>query len=105
MMKIQISFLMITLGLLGSTPIWAADAQSPGPATIAKGATTTAASQKVHYKSGKDVNFEDTLIHGQLQKPELLIVTGNGAETSDGLLRLRENFLDRMSMGLGEDVQ
>ena len=60
---------------------------------------------KVRYRSGKDVNFDELLINGQLKRPELTVVTGNTAQGTDGLLRLRENFIDQTQMDLGEQVE
>jgi hypothetical protein len=68
----------------------------------AKPAATEAG--KVRYKSGKDVNFEELLIQGELKRPELSVVTGNVRQGSDGLLRLRENFVDRITMDAGEEM-
>ena len=62
-----------------------------------------AAAGKIHYKTGKDVNFEELLIQGQLKRPEVSVVTGNVRQGADGLLRLRENFLDRVSQDAGEE--
>jgi hypothetical protein len=59
---------------------------------------------KVHYKSGKDVNFEELLIQGQLKRPEVSVVTGNVQGGEDGLLKLRENFLDRVATDAGEEA-
>lgn len=56
----------------------------------------------VRYKKGKDVNFEDLLINGQLRRQDITVVTGNDTQTTDGLLRLRENFLDRTMSDFGE---
>ena len=67
-------------------------------------AAPQAASGKIHYKSGKDVNFEDLLIQGQLKRPEVSVVTGNVHQGADGLLRLRENFLDRVASDAGEEI-
>ncbi len=58
---------------------------------------------KVHYSAGKDVNFEELLIQGQLKRPEVSVVTGNVKQGADGLLRLRENFLDRVTSDSGEE--
>lgn len=79
---------------------------APAPATVpgADGAVAAPAG-KVHYKAGKDVNFEEMLIQGQMKRPELSVVTGNEAQGADGLLRLRENFLDRMAEDFGESNQ
>jgi hypothetical protein len=58
----------------------------------------------VKYKAGKELNFEQLVIEGQLKRPELSVVTGDGDEGSNGLLRLRENFVDRMAEAAGEDA-
>jgi hypothetical protein len=58
---------------------------------------------KVKYTEGKDVNFEELLIQGQLKRPDVSVVTGNVKEGADGLLRLRENFLDRVTSDAGEE--
>jgi hypothetical protein len=58
----------------------------------------------VKYKAGKDLNFEQLVIEGQLKRPELAVVTGDGDENGNGLLRLRENFVDRMAEAAGEDA-
>jgi hypothetical protein len=58
---------------------------------------------KVSYKGGKDVNFEELLIQGQLKRPEVTVVTGNAAQGTDGMLRLRENFIDRLAEDAGEE--
>jgi hypothetical protein len=60
---------------------------------------------KVKYKGGKDVNFEELLIQGQLQRPEITVVTGNSQEGTDGLLRLRDDFLDRVASDFGEATE
>jgi hypothetical protein len=58
----------------------------------------------VKYKSGKDLNFEQLVIEGQLQRPELSVVTGDSDENGNGLLRLRENFVDRMAEAAGQEA-
>lgn len=62
------------------------------------------ATGKVKYKSGKDIDFEELLIQGQLKRPEISVVTGDNKKGSDGLLRLRENFLDRVASDSGEEI-
>jgi hypothetical protein len=62
-----------------------------------------ATNSKVKYSAGKDVNFEELLIQGQLKRPDISVVTGNVKEGADGLLRLRENFLDRVTSDAGEE--
>ena len=73
----------------------AADAEAP---------KADAPKPNVKYRAGKTVNFEEMLIQGQLRRPEISVVTGNTAEGSDGLLRLRENFYDRMKAEGGEET-
>lgn len=62
----------------------------------------SSAQKGVRYKKGKDVNFEELLIQGQLKRPEISVVTGNTAQATDGLLRLRENFVDKITSDFGE---
>ncbi len=77
-----------------------------GGVPLASGAETPAnPAPKVKYTSGKDVDFEKLLIQGDVKQPELSIVTGNVQQGTDGLLRLRENFTDRISMDAGEELK
>lgn len=70
------------------------------------GATEKAATpEKIKYRAGKDLNFEALLIEGQNKRPELSVVTGDSDSTMNGLLRLRENFVDKMTADLGEGAQ
>jgi len=57
----------------------------------------------VHYRAQKEVNFEQLLIQGDIQRPEVSVVTGNEVQGTDGLLRLRENFVDRIAQDFGEE--
>jgi hypothetical protein len=66
-------------------------------------AQAVAPAPKVTYKGGKDVNFEELLIQGQLKRPEVTVVTGNETQGTDGMLRLRENFIDRLAEDAGEE--
>jgi len=68
-------------------------------------ASDSAPTAQVKYKSGKELRFDELLIQGQMKRAEMSIVTGDPAELSDGLLRLRENFLDHAAADLGEEVQ
>jgi hypothetical protein len=68
-------------------------------------APPTLSQPKVRYKKGKDVNFEELLIQGQLKRAEISVVTGDAQDGTDGLLRLRENVLDRVAVDAGEEVQ
>jgi hypothetical protein len=58
----------------------------------------------VKYRQQKDVNFEALLIQGQLKRPEVSVVTGNTPQGADGILRLRENFNDRIAAEIGQEV-
>lgn len=59
----------------------------------------------VRYRKAKDVNFEELLIQGQLRRQEIAVVTGDAQDGTDGLLRLRENFLDRVADDAGEEIR
>jgi hypothetical protein len=72
--------------------------------SVVRAANEEEAAKKVKYKAGKDLNFEQLVIEGQLKRPELSVVTGDNDEGGNGLLRLRENFVDRMSADAGEEV-
>jgi hypothetical protein len=68
-------------------------------------ASAPAPAPKVKFKKGKDVDFEALVIQGQLKRPEIAVVTGDGGQGTDGLLRLRENFADRMAIDFGEEAK
>jgi len=74
-------------------------------AGAANAATTKADEPKVKYKAAKQLDFEQLVIEGQLKRPELAVVTGDSDENGNGLLRLREDFKDRMALSSGEGVQ
>lgn len=67
--------------------------------------TNSETKANVRYKTGKEINFEELLIQGQLKRPEISVVTGNESRDTDGLLRLRENFTDRIAIDFGEKVK
>jgi hypothetical protein len=83
---------------------WAAT-ESMATGAGASSTASTANTTTVKYKSGKELRFDELLIQGQMKRAEMSIVTGDPAELSDGLLRLRENFLDHAAADLGEEVQ
>lgn len=68
-------------------------------------ANTDAEKGKVKFKNSKEINFEELLIQGQIKRPEISIVTGNENKEEDSLLKLRENFTDRMAMDFGEEIK
>lgn len=56
-------------------------------------------------KDVRNIQFESLLIQGQVQRPDLSMITGNGEEESDGLLHLRDNFTDLMAADQGEVIE
>lgn len=60
---------------------------------------------RVKYRGAKEINFEKLLIEGELKRKQISVVTGNAPDGTDGLLRLRENFLDRVAVDVGEEVR
>ena len=61
--------------------------------------------RKIRYKSSKEINLKEILIQGKIERPNLSVVTGSIANDNSGLLRLRKNFLDRISMDFGEEIK
>ncbi|MCC6277114.1 MAG: hypothetical protein IT289_04265 [Oligoflexia bacterium] len=88
-MRWLVSFLLVSTQSFGSTPA----------ANVSNGQES-----KVKYKAGKDLNFEELLIEGQLKRPELGVVTGDEDQNQNGLLKLRENFVDRIAADSGEEA-
>ena len=74
-----------------------------GTVQAAQDATSNSVTQ-VKYRSGKEIRFDELLIQGQMKRAEMSLVTGDQAEFSNGLLRLRENFLDHAALDLGEEI-
>jgi hypothetical protein len=68
------------------------------------GSVSMAAEGEVKYKGAKDLSFEELLIEGQLKRPEMGVITGDEDQTGNGLLRLRENFNDRMTAEAGKEA-
>ena len=60
---------------------------------------------RIRYKSSKEINLKEILIQGKIDRPNLSVVTGSVAKENSGLLRLRKNFLDRISMDFGEEIK
>ncbi len=73
----------------------------------AKAAETPEAKKepKVRYEKGSDLDFEALLIKGQESRPEVSVVTGNVNQGGDGLLRLRSDFLDKVTVDFGEKLE
>lgn len=87
---LEASFGLVVWGILVATALASASSE---------------VSQGVKYRRGKDIDFEALVIQGQLKRPEVSVVTGNSALGTDGLLRLRENFLDQMAQDTGHSLE
>lgn len=59
----------------------------------------------VRYTKGKAIDFESLLIQGQIKRAEISVVTGQSDNETNGLLQLREDFLDLMAQDLGEEIK
>ncbi len=73
-------------------------------ATFSFSAQENTGKQTIRYRQGKQLDFESLLIEGHLKRPEISVVTGNAGDDNDGLLRLRENFLDQIAIEAGVAV-
>ena len=60
---------------------------------------------KVRYRKSKTMDFENLLIKGEKKRGEMLVVTGSARQGADGLLKLREDFLDRTANDIGEELK
>lgn len=56
-------------------------------------------------KDLKNIQFESLLIQGEIKRPDIAIVTGDAGNDMDGLLRLREDFIDLMAQDAGEEIK
>ena len=70
-----------------------------GPAETPESAKAT-----IHYKEGKELNFDQLIIEGQMKRPELSVVTGDDEQGANGLLKLREDFIDKMTVDASEQI-
>lgn len=95
----QLQRSVVLLSLLSLTSVTAYAATTPVSATPEAKASPA---PHVRYKGGKDVDFEALLINGQLQRPEISVVTGDSGADGNGLLRLREDFIDQLAADAGE---
>ena len=59
---------------------------------------------EANYEGGSKLDFEALLIEGQLKRAEVSAVTGDLDSQVEGLIRYREDFLDKMAMELGEEI-
>ena len=71
-------------------------AQNTTTTTTSKTTTTSSSSSTSTVPKKTTVNFEDQLIEGQTQKPELFYLLQQRSNNFKRLIKLRENFLPEM---------
>lgn len=59
---------------------------------------------RVHYIKSKKLDFNSQTVEGILQRPETALITASESLSTNGILRLREDFLDKFSADIGEPV-
>jgi len=85
-----------------SMPVMAEDSV---PASAGDAAVKTPGPQdRIHYKKSKKMDFSSQTIEGKLQRPETSLITASENLSSNGILRLRENFMDKYAADAGEVV-
>lgn len=60
---------------------------------------------KVRYKKRTQVDFSSQNIEGKIRRPETALIEASEAVGDQGVLRLRENFLDKIASFSGEEVK
>ena len=88
--------------LAAGVPAMAEDAAVTNAADAA--AKTPGPQDRVHYKKSKKMDFSSQTVEGKLQRPETSLITASENLTSNGILRLRENFMDKYAADAGEVV-
>lgn len=104
MLNIFGSMKKVTLFVVGAMTILSLSSFSLAQSTAAS--SGTAGSSEAGGKKGAKrttINFEDQLIEGRTQKPELFVLLQNRMNNSRRLFKLRENFLPEMRK-TAEDV-
>ncbi len=95
----QIFILMafvLAVFLFGPPLAFAQDAQESEPAATAPATSAPPKSTSTAPPKKTTVNFEDQLIEGQTQKPELFYLLQQRSNNFKRLIKLRENFLPEM---------
>ena len=59
---------------------------------------------RVHYTKSKKLDFNNQTVEGNLQRPETALITASENLSTNGILRLREDFLDKFAADIGEQV-
>lgn len=82
-------FAVTLVGISMSSALWAVDDQAP----------------KVRYKQGKQMDFDSRQVQGEMRRPDVAPVIGNEANKNNGILRLRENFMDKMTADAAGELE
>ena len=85
-----------------SIPAIAEDAASGNASDAA--AKVPGPQDRVHYKISKKMDFSSQTVEGKLQRPETSLITASENLSSNGILRLRENFMEKYAADAGEVV-
>lgn len=101
----MISVIMAMIFACGSSVTSVAYAQSEPP-MVSSTTTTNSAGQKTTVRKERkaELNFEDELVEGSTQKPELFYLFQKKNFNYKRLIKMRENFLPEMRRS-AEDVQ
>ncbi len=59
---------------------------------------------RVRYTKSKKLDFNSQTVEGVLQRPETALITASETLSTNGILRLREDFLDKYAADIGEPV-
>ncbi len=73
--------------------------------TSSEGLNTAAPKDKVRYTKSKKLDFSSQTVEGKLQRPETSLITASESLSTNGILRLREDFLDKYASDAGEPVK
>lgn len=109
--------LVVGLALLSTVApqkIFAVDVRPILPATDSAAAKAVVATDgktgdvgpkdRVHYVKSKKLDFNSQTVEGILQRPETALITASESLSTNGILRLREDFLDKFAADIGEPV-
>lgn len=75
------------------------------PAAAPAADAKTAPKKEVRYRKSQQLQLDSQSVEGKLQRPEASLVTASEGVTDNGLLRLREDFLDKFTTFAGEEIQ
>lgn len=91
-----------------SAPANAAPADNAAPkadAPVAAADKSDVSTKKVRYRAGKTIDLDQKSIDGKMRRPDISVITGAEEKADDGILRLRTDFLDRIAVAAGEEIQ